>query len=296
MVRPETVDDLCDVLKGPGPFQVRGTGTKTGFLLPSYGDVIDTSGLTGVVEIEPADQVAVAWAGTRLDDLQHALAEKGQCLPYPDPARYGVLAAGFPGTLGGLVALPLPHANEARVGTIRDWLLGLTVVRADGTTARCGSHAVKNVAGYDVQKLIVGSRGTLAVVAQVVLRTYPLKAKPTPTFEVHAAYCGGPVLIQRTLPSDFGVAVEASADRLFAVDPMTSTLWMDPGPDAKPGARFREDWILVGAGDGPSPTLELGGTASADSPHRELVEQHMRRAEHIFDPKHKLNPGAMGVV
>ncbi|MFQ3586999.1 MAG: FAD-binding protein [Fimbriimonadaceae bacterium] len=295
-MRPESLAELADILAGPGPFQIRGSGTKRGFLLPSYGDTLDMTGLRGVVEIEPADQVAVAWAGTPLDEFQSALAEKGQCLPYPEPSQFGVLAAGFPGTLGGLVSLPLPHANEARAGTIRDWLLGLTLVRADGTTAACGSKAVKNVAGYDVQKLIVGARGTLAVVAQVVVRTYPLKARPVPDLDVRRPYSGGPVRIQRTLPADFAAAVDAGRERLFAADPASSTLWMDPGPDFRAGARFREDWVLVGTGDGPTPSLELGGTASANSPHRELVEQHMRRAEHIFDPKHKLNPGAMGVL
>jgi len=162
---------------------------------------------------------------------------------------------------------------------VRDWVLGLTLVRADGTIAKCGSRVVKNVAGYDVQKLVIGARGTLGLVAEVVLRTFPLRALPAPVLETN----GAPdalerAWIQRTLRSDFDKARAAVAGRPFCADAATSTLWTDAGPD-EDLPRFPEDWVLA---PGRSPLPE-GPTRA-----------WMRRAKAIFDPDGRLNPGAMG--
>ncbi len=130
-----------------------GSGSKAGFLPAFDGPTI--SAPSGVLSFDKEDQVVEAWAGTSIEELQTELASAGQCLPLSDRSS---LLAGIPGTIGGLLAANLPHDLFAQLGSPRDWTLGITLVRADGTSAKSGSKAVKNVAGYDVHNLLIGSR------------------------------------------------------------------------------------------------------------------------------------------
>src|SRR5476651_1570951 len=98
-------------------------------------------------------------------------------MPMFEPGQASAVAA-FYGPLIDEIAFNLPHTLQAQYGSWRDWILGMRVVQADGTFAKCGSKAVKNVAGYDVQKLMIGARGTLGLIAEVTLRTFPVKALP----------------------------------------------------------------------------------------------------------------------
>jgi hypothetical protein len=243
---------------------------------------LDMKGLSGIVEYMPEDQVVAVRAGTSLEDLQAELAKQGQCLPYPDPQEFGPMLAGFPGTVGGTLAMNLPHALRAQCGTWRDWVLGMTVVRADGEIARCGSKAVKNVAGYDVQKLMIGSRGSLAVVAEVILRVFPLRAMPRPTVHLARDWNREPLWIQRVQRTDFERA-SALEDRLIAADEASSTLWA-AAPREVDLPRYDHDWVLrSGCGD---KNLKL-----TDPQHVHF----MRRAKEILDPDQKLNAGVMGI-
>jgi len=226
----------------------------------------------GMVSFEPADQVVVARAGTTIAGLNQILASEGQCLPV-GPADIG---SEF---IGPAMALNLPHTLEAQCGTWRDWVLGLTIVQADGTIAKCGSKAVKNVAGYDVQKLFIGARDSLGVVVEVILRTYPKGALPTPDLweRVQGVESlggwGRATHVQRVLRSDFSSAMEAETV-LFA-DRATCTLW-----HAREPKRFDSDWLM--RTDGPP--------SFAD----DFQLKFMRRAKDLFDPTHKFNPGVMG--
>jgi FAD/FMN-containing dehydrogenase len=180
--------------------------------------------------------------------------------------------------------MALPHVLEAQCGTWRDWVLGMTVVLADGTIAKCGSKVVKNVAGYDVQKLFVGSRQTLGIIVQLTLRTYPLRALPEPEVEVRnteGIHPMKPVWLHRTLATDFSAALRNAGDRIVAIDHATHTLWalVPPSEDLP---RFESDWVLR-SGCGPK-NIELTNEA-----HVRL----MRRAKSLFDPNGKLNPGEM---
>jgi glycolate oxidase FAD binding subunit len=162
----------------------------------------------------------------------------------------------------------LPNWLEAECGSWRDWVLGMTVVQADGLVAKAGSRAVKSVAGYDMHKFTVGSRGTLVIVAEVILRTYPIKSLPAPQIRSWPG-TNGPGWFQRVLRSDFQHAVEANAG--FGYDlPMSSTLYRE---DIEP-VRFEGDWIL-----------RAGQPLSAD--------RFSKRAKSLFDPQGKLNPGEM---
>lgn len=284
-MKPTSVPELSAYLREEGPFEIVGSGSKRSLSLPLGGKpwLLDLTPLSGIVELSVPDQVAVVRAGTPLAELQAELERYGQCLPYPDTHTLGAHLAGFPGSVGGMVAMNLPHALSAQCGGPRDWVLGMTVVRSDGTIAKCGSKAVKNVAGYDVQKLIVGSRGTLVVIAEVILRLHPLRALPQPAVKAVRDYDGSPLWIQRTLRSDFERAV-SGFDKLYAADPASSTLWARVMPE-NTAPRFPGDWVIR-SGCGSENMRTEDGT----------LGKLMARAKEMLDPRRKLNPGAMGVV
>jgi len=126
-----------------------------------------TDGLDRVLEHEAGDLTATVEAGIRLSSLNARLAEAGQRLSLDPP--------GDP-TIGACIAADLSGPRRHRYGTMRDLVLGVTVVLADGTIANAGGKVVKNVAGYDLGKLLCGSRGTLALIVRVSLRLHPIPA------------------------------------------------------------------------------------------------------------------------
>jgi len=237
----------------------------------------------GIIEHDVEDQVVVVRAGTSILELQENLATVGQCLPLPmvEPPS-AMLTASIFGPLIDEIGFSLPHPLSAQCGSWRDWVLGMTVVQADGTIAKCGSKAVKNVAGYDVQKLMIGARGTLGLIAEVILKTFPLKALPKPEVEYAISSSGRPAnWIQRVKPADFKSAVKASEAHLTAFDPRSSTLWafVPPGETL---IRFDGDWVMR-SGCGPQ-NLEFKDPT---------VLRLMKRTKELFDLKGKLNPGEM---
>ncbi|WP_448564453.1 FAD-binding oxidoreductase [Trichothermofontia sp.] len=151
---------------------VSGSGSKLGWggLLKPASDspllIVGMRHLNQVVEHAVGDLTVTVEAGMRLADLQAILARANQFLPidpaYPEQA-----------TIGGIVATADTGALRQRYGGIRDLLLGITFVRSDGQVAKAGGRVVKNVAGYDLMKLMTGSWGTLAAISQVTLRVYP---------------------------------------------------------------------------------------------------------------------------
>ena len=173
-LRPGTVEDLAEIMRAMvAPVRVRGGGTKLGWLAPPQPAArssveVDMRGLGSILEHAPQDLVVRAEAGVRLADLQQLVGEAGQRLALDPPEPEA--------TLGGIVAANASGPRRHRFGTVRDLLLGVTVVLADGTVARSGSKVVKNVAGYDVPKLMTGSFGTLAAVAETIWRLHPLPA------------------------------------------------------------------------------------------------------------------------
>ena len=148
----------------------RGRGTKlTWGQPPSRVDlVVDVSRMDRVVDHAPGDLVVQTQAGTRLSSLQRAVASAGQRLAVDEMV---------PGaSVGGTVATSTSGPQRVLAGTVRDLLIGVTIVRADGVVARAGGRVVKNVAGYDLGKLMTGSFGTLGIVTETVFRLHPLPA------------------------------------------------------------------------------------------------------------------------
>jgi len=249
--------------------RIAGSGSKVGFLPDWDGLAISTQGLTGVIAHDVDDQVVEVWAGTPVAELQIALIEHGQCLPLTNDLSLAAQISGVHGTIGGLIAMNLPHALSSQCGGPRDWTLGMTVVRTDGTLAKCGSKAVKNVAGYDAHRLLVGSRGTLGAIAKVFLRTYPVRALPTHQLSVVGSI-EAPTFVARTLRTDFAATVE-STPRLIASDPASCTLWSVERPNLP-----AESWMVGPEGERFRP---------------EQPAKFERRAREIFDPEGKLAHG-----
>ncbi|MCL2394695.1 MAG: FAD-binding oxidoreductase [Acidimicrobiaceae bacterium] len=172
VARPTSTEEVSTVLAAARERNLavvpRGAGTTLAWgAPPCRADlVVDLTGLTGVVEHVAGDLVVVVRAGTRLTDLQAALAGSGQ--------RLGIDGDHGSATIGGLVAHGLAGPSRLAYGTLRDLLIGATFVRADGVAARTGGKVVKNVAGYDLGKLLHGSWGTVAVLTELVFRLHPL--------------------------------------------------------------------------------------------------------------------------
>jgi glycolate oxidase FAD binding subunit len=146
-----------------------GGGTSLGLGRPprTLDAVLRTERLDRVVEHAPSDQIVVVEAGLTLAGLQRAVAPHGQRLALDAPLAERR-------TIGGLVATNAFGPQRTRYGTLRDLVIGISLVRADGVVARGGGKVVKNVAGFDVPKMMIGSLGTLGLVATVTFRLHPL--------------------------------------------------------------------------------------------------------------------------
>ncbi|MDT7614363.1 MAG: glycolate oxidase binding subunit [Pseudonocardiales bacterium] len=194
-LRPEDVDGVrTAVLDTAGPIAIAGAGTAADWAGPlgAVDAVLDTTALTGVITHNPGDMTVSVRAGTPLRALVEELAPHGQHVSF-DAAR---VADGA--TVGGLLATADAGPSALIHGLLRDLVIGTTLVLADGTIAHSGGHVIKNVAGFDLSKLVHGSYGTLAVVAEVVLRLHPV-AKATATLALDCPLAEAPEHAARVL-------------------------------------------------------------------------------------------------
>ena len=146
----------------------RGGGTKMHLGDPpaSLDLIVSTARMNEIIEHVPGDQVVRVQAGIRLQDLQEQLSGSDQMLAIDPPERGA--------TIGGIIAANASGPRRYRYGTIRDLIIGITVVLHDGTVAKAGSKVVKNVAGYDLSKLFTGSLGTLGIIVTANFRLHPI--------------------------------------------------------------------------------------------------------------------------
>ena len=162
---------------------ITGGSTKAFYGEPAQGQALDMRKLSGISSYEPTELVVTVRAGTPLAALEAALAEKGQCLPF-EPPRF---APG--GTVGGMVAAGLSGPPRPAVGGLRDHVLGVTLLNGRAQVLSFGGQVMKNVAGYDVSRLLPGSLGVLGVVCEVSLKVLPVApATATLRFEVPEDY------------------------------------------------------------------------------------------------------------
>jgi glycolate oxidase FAD binding subunit len=172
-VTPTTREELAEALhaadeRGESVAPLGGGTQLEMGMPPSRLDVaIETSRLNRLVEYEPADLTVTAEAGMRFVDLQRLLAEQGQFLALDPPAQQDA-------TLGGLIATNASGPLRFSFGTARDVVIGTRVANPDGTLTHAGGRVVKNVAGYDLNKLYIGSLGTLGIVVELSFKVAPI--------------------------------------------------------------------------------------------------------------------------
>jgi glycolate oxidase FAD binding subunit len=190
VVRPGTVRDVSTVLRHAAGLGVvaSGGGTKLDWGAPPrrWDVTVDLSALDQIVDHAAGDMVVQVQAGVRLECLAAVLAGAGQQFAVDIPSYDDGTALGA-GTVGGALAVALSGPRRLRYGSVRDLVLGVRMVRADGTVASAGGRVVKNVAGYDLGKLLCGSHGTLGLIVEAILRLHPL---PAATAWIEARWSG----------------------------------------------------------------------------------------------------------
>lgn len=174
-VQPQGLAEAAEAMAGGGRLLLRGWGTKQGWGGPVEGveRVVDTRGLNRLVRHDPSDLTATVQAGMPLAELQAELGRSGQWLPLDPPLHDH---AGRPATVGGIIAAADHGPRRLAHGAPRDLVIGATFALADGQLARTGGNVIKNVAGYDLAKLVCGSLGTLALLVDVTVRLQPRPA------------------------------------------------------------------------------------------------------------------------
>ena len=170
---PETIPQaLMDRVRAASaarqPLRIVGGDTKAFYGAPVAGDTLQTSGWQGIVSHEPTELVVTVRAGTPLAELEAVLLEKGQCLPF-EPPHFGPAS-----TIGGVVAAGLAGPARATAGGVRDYVLGVRFIDGRGEWLTFGGQVMKNVAGYDVSRVMAGSLGTLGIITDISLKILPV--------------------------------------------------------------------------------------------------------------------------
>jgi glycolate dehydrogenase FAD-binding subunit len=161
------------------PLRIRGGGSKDWYGGPLAGEILDLSWHSGIVNYEPGELVLTAMAGTSLAEIETILDQNRQMLAF-EPPHYGAAA-----TLGGTLACGFSGPRRPYAGSARDMVLGMKIIDGQGQFLSFGGQVMKNVAGYDVSRLMVGALGTLGVIMQASLKVLPKPAiEQTLCFEV----------------------------------------------------------------------------------------------------------------
>lgn len=188
------------------PLRLTGGGSKDFYGGPLSGEVLDTRGHAGIVSYEPTELVITARCGTPLAELESALAARRQFLACEPPGSGGA-------TVGGAVAAGLSGPRRATVGSLRDFVLGVRIMDGEGRVLRFGGEVMKNVAGFDVSRLITGSLGTLGLILDVSLKVLPVPL--------------GDASLRFELPQD--KALEAMNRWAGQPLPLVASCWQDGG-------------------------------------------------------------------
>lgn len=251
----------------------------------SAGEVLDARRYAGIVEYEPTELVVTVRCGTPVADLEEALAARGQFLPF-EPPRFGQRGAGQGGTIGGAVATGLSGPRRAYAGSMSDYVLGAVLLDAKADVLKFGGQVMKNVAGYDVSRLLCGSHGILGVIAEVSLKVLPRPVRElTLAFERTQeqaltdmrGWASQPLPISATWWHDgqlrvrlsgAGAAIEAATARLGG-----ESMAADEAADFWDAVRDQRHDAFQSAGAGTCWRLSVPATTPVlDLPGRQIVE------------------------
>ena len=230
----EIVETVRAAASARRPLAIRGGGTKAFYGGPVEGADVSTAPWAGIVDYAPSELVVTARAGTKLSALEDAMRAEGQMLAFEPPH----FAPGA--TLGGAIAAGLSGPRRPYAGAARDIVLGVRVVDGTGETLTFGGRVMKNVAGFDVARLMTGALGTLGILTEVSLKCLPLpKAEATLAFDVDAdasirrvnEWGGRPLPISATCWCDGRLWV-----RLSGAEPAVAAAMRAMGGDAQPDA------------------------------------------------------------
>jgi len=265
-----------------GRLRIRGGGTKDFYGQALEGEILDTRAYAGVVAYDPTELVITVRGGTPLAEVERVLAAKRQMLAF-EPPHFAQSAAGG-ATVGGAVAAGLSGPRRAAAGAVRDFVLGVRMLDGRGADLAFGGRVMKNVAGYDVSRVMAGSLGTLGVILEVSLKVLPLPvAEATLKFEMPRdkaieavnRWGGRPLPISATAYADGDLAVRLSG-AAAAVREACATLGgerVGDGEAARFWAGIREQADPFFAGDEPLWRLSVPSTTPALALEgRELVE------------------------
>lgn len=258
--------------------QIRGGGSKEFYGQAIRGERLLTQELCGVVDYEPTELVITALAGTPLKDIEAILAERGQMLAF-EPPHYGAGA-----TLGGCVSAGLSGPRRASAGAVRDFVLGVKLIDGRGELLSFGGQVMKNVAGYDVSRLVCGALGTLGLIAEASVKVLPKPVEETSLrFELSEAQAllrlnqwgGQPLPVSASTYTDGELFVRLSG-AAAAVKSACAALGgerIEPGAAADLWHGIREQTDEFFAGDEALWRLSLPSTADViNLPGRQLIE------------------------
>jgi glycolate oxidase FAD binding subunit len=174
----ELRDQIAGALAAEEPLELVGGGSKRGLGRPvQAAHQLDLTRLSGIRDYQPSELVLTAGAGTRLGEIERALEEAGQMLPFEPPDWRGLLGSGEQDvaepTLGGVLACNLSGPRRVKAGAARDHFLGFRAVSGRGEIFKAGGKVIKNVTGFDLPKLMAGSYGTLAALEEVTVKVLP---------------------------------------------------------------------------------------------------------------------------
>ena len=217
------------------PLRIRGGATKDFYAYKLEGEPLDVAAYRGVVDYEPSELVLTARAGTSLAEVEDTLSKGGQMLAC-EPPHFGPQA-----TLGGCVAAGLSGPRRVSAGSVRDFVLGARILNGQGEDLRFGGQVMKNVAGFDVSRLMAGSLGTLGVILEVSLKVLPrpeeeqtlryqmVEAKAIETMN---RWAGQPLPVSATCYSSGALTVRLSGSKL-GVDSASARLGGDAVTDGQ---------------------------------------------------------------
>ena len=261
-VLSEFCDRVATARAAQRPVHIRGGGTRAFYGEPLAGEGgpervwLDVSPYHGIIGYEPSELVITARAGTPLAEIEGALAERGQMLAF-EPPRFGPA-----GTLGGCVATGLSGPRRMAAGPLSDFVLGARLLDANGNVLRFGGEVMKNVAGYDVSRLLAGSLGVLGAIVEVSLKVMPVPRRET----------------TRVLEADEARALALCARWRGRPVPVSATAWLDEGGAA--GGRL---YVRLSGNESAvaQAAASIGGEA-LEAPADARFWQALRDQQHAF--------------